>query len=123
MGRRENCCSCVGCAGVNNLGLATNKEFKYANSLRTRSVSVLVGAMSLASAQSLPNYGPNAPATGDSYGKPYSAIVHLAEDVTHLNGRLLRLLGERLDLGRNHAGARQAGATRCGRRRRSASGS
>jgi hypothetical protein len=39
--------------------------------------AVLVGSMSLASAQSLPNYGPNAPATGDSYGKPYSGAQPL----------------------------------------------
>jgi hypothetical protein len=35
-------------------------------------ISMLVSATTLSFAQSLPNYGPNAPAQGDSYGKPYS---------------------------------------------------
>ena len=35
-------------------------------------VAVLLGATTLSFAQSLPNYGPNAPATGDSFGKPPS---------------------------------------------------
>jgi hypothetical protein len=39
--------------------------------------AVLVGGATLASAQSLPNYGPNAPARGDSYGKPYSGAQPL----------------------------------------------
>jgi hypothetical protein len=34
--------------------------------------SVLLGATTISFAQSLPNYGPNAPATGDSFGKPPS---------------------------------------------------
>jgi len=35
-------------------------------------IAILVNATTLSFAQSLPNYGPNAPAQGDSYGKPYS---------------------------------------------------
>jgi hypothetical protein len=34
--------------------------------------AILLGGASVAIAQSIPNFGPNAPATGDSYGKPYS---------------------------------------------------
>jgi len=34
--------------------------------------AVLVAATAMSFAQSLPNYGPNAPATGDSLGKPPS---------------------------------------------------
>jgi len=34
--------------------------------------AVLVSATTVSVAQSLPNYGPNAPATGDSFGKPPS---------------------------------------------------
>lgn len=34
--------------------------------------TVLLGATGISFAQSLPNYGPNAPATGDSFGKPPS---------------------------------------------------
>jgi hypothetical protein len=32
--------------------------------------AVLVAATTMSFAQSLPNYGPNAPSTGDSFGKP-----------------------------------------------------
>jgi hypothetical protein len=39
--------------------------------------AVLAGATTMASAQSLPNYGPNAPGNGDSYGKPYSGAQPL----------------------------------------------
>jgi hypothetical protein len=39
--------------------------------------AIVAGAACAASAQSLPNYGPNAPATGDSYGKPYSGAQPL----------------------------------------------
>lgn len=35
-------------------------------------IAMLVSATTLSFAQSLPNYGPDAPAQGDSYGKPYS---------------------------------------------------
>ena len=35
-------------------------------------IVILVSATTVSFAQSLPNYGPNAPAQGDSYGKPYS---------------------------------------------------
>jgi hypothetical protein len=35
-------------------------------------VAVFLSATTFSFAQSLPNYGPNAPAQGDSYGKPYS---------------------------------------------------
>ena len=35
-------------------------------------LAVLVAATTVSFAQSLPNYGPNAPATGDSLGKPPS---------------------------------------------------
>ncbi len=38
---------------------------------------VLLSATTFSYAQSLPNYGPNAPATGDSYGKPYSGAKPL----------------------------------------------
>ena len=34
--------------------------------------TMLLGATTVSLAQSLPNYGPNAPATGDSFGKPPS---------------------------------------------------
>ena len=34
--------------------------------------AMLLGATGASLAQSLPNYGPNAPATGDSFGKPPS---------------------------------------------------
>lgn len=40
---------------------------------------LLFAATSLAAAQSLPNYGPNAPATGDSFGKPYSGARPLPQ--------------------------------------------
>jgi hypothetical protein len=35
-------------------------------------LALLVGATTISLAQSLPNYGPNAPSTGDSFGKPPS---------------------------------------------------
>jgi hypothetical protein len=35
-------------------------------------LALLLSATTISLAQSLPNYGPNAPATGDSFGKPYS---------------------------------------------------
>ena len=35
-------------------------------------LAVLAAATSMSFAQSLPNYGPNAPSTGDSLGKPPS---------------------------------------------------
>ena len=38
---------------------------------------VLAGATTISYAQSLPNYGPNAPTRGDSYGKPYSGAQPL----------------------------------------------
>lgn len=34
--------------------------------------AILLSTMTLSFAQSMPNYGPNAPATGDSFGKPPS---------------------------------------------------
>ncbi len=34
--------------------------------------AVLLSAMTVSLAQSMPNYGPNAPSTGDSFGKPPS---------------------------------------------------
>ena len=34
--------------------------------------AILSGATTVSFAQSMPNYGPNAPATGDSFGKPPS---------------------------------------------------
>lgn len=34
--------------------------------------AILLGATTVSFGQSLPNYGPNAPATGDSLGKPPS---------------------------------------------------
>jgi hypothetical protein len=34
--------------------------------------ALLLGATTASFAQSMPNYGPNAPATGDSYGQPPS---------------------------------------------------
>ena len=34
--------------------------------------AILLGATTASFAQSMPNYGPNAPATGDSFGKPPS---------------------------------------------------
>jgi hypothetical protein len=33
-------------------------------------LAVLLSATTLSLAQSLPNYGPNAPATGDNFGTP-----------------------------------------------------
>ena len=35
-------------------------------------LAVLLSATTVSLAQSMPNYGPNAPATGDSFGKPPS---------------------------------------------------
>jgi hypothetical protein len=35
-------------------------------------LAVLAAATTMSFAQSMPNYGPNAPATGDSFGKPPS---------------------------------------------------
>ncbi len=35
-------------------------------------LALLLGATTITLAQSMPNFGPNAPATGDSFGKPYS---------------------------------------------------
>jgi hypothetical protein len=40
-------------------------------------LALLLSATTFSFAQSLPNYGPNAPATGDSYGKPYSGAQPL----------------------------------------------
>jgi hypothetical protein len=40
-------------------------------------LAVLFGTTAASLAQSLPNYGPNAPATGDSFGKPYSGVKPL----------------------------------------------
>jgi hypothetical protein len=34
--------------------------------------AIVLSATTLSFAQSMPNYGPNAPATGDSFGKPPS---------------------------------------------------
>jgi len=39
--------------------------------------AIVLGATTAAFAQSLPNYGPNAPANGDSFGKPYSGAKPL----------------------------------------------
>ena len=36
------------------------------------SIAFLLSATTILLAQSLPNYGPNAPATGDSFGQPPS---------------------------------------------------
>lgn len=36
--------------------------------------AMLLGATTVSLAQSMPNYGPNAPATGDSFGKPPSGM-------------------------------------------------
>ncbi len=41
--------------------------------------ALLVSATTFASAQSLPNYGPDAPANRDSFGKPYSGAQPLRE--------------------------------------------
>jgi hypothetical protein len=35
-------------------------------------ITVLLSATTVSLAQSMPNYGPNAPSTGDSFGKPPS---------------------------------------------------
>jgi hypothetical protein len=40
-------------------------------------LAVLLSLTTGSLAQSLPNYGPNAPATGDSFGKPYSGAQPL----------------------------------------------
>ena len=45
--------------------------------------ALLLGATTFAFAQSLPNYGPNAPANGDSFGKPYSGAQPLREKGRH----------------------------------------
>jgi hypothetical protein len=37
-------------------------------------LSLILSATTILLAQSLPNYGPNAPATGDSFGKPPSGV-------------------------------------------------
>jgi hypothetical protein len=39
--------------------------------------AVLLGLTTGCLAQSLPNYGPNAPSRGDSFGKPYSGAQPL----------------------------------------------
>lgn len=39
--------------------------------------AVLLSLTTVSLAQSLPNYGPNAPANGDSFGKPYSGAQPL----------------------------------------------
>jgi len=39
--------------------------------------ALLLSLSTVSLAQSLPNYGPNAPATGDSFGKPYSGAQPL----------------------------------------------
>jgi hypothetical protein len=39
--------------------------------------AVLLGLTTGSLAQSLPNYGPNAPSRGDSFGKPYSGAQPL----------------------------------------------
>jgi hypothetical protein len=36
--------------------------------------TMLLGVTTVSLAQSMPNYGPNAPATGDSFGKPPSGM-------------------------------------------------
>jgi hypothetical protein len=38
-------------------------------------LALLLGATSVALAQSQPNYGPNGPARADCYGSPYSGTV------------------------------------------------
>jgi hypothetical protein len=40
-------------------------------------VAVLLTLTTASLAQSLPNYGPNAPSRGDSFGKPYSGAQPL----------------------------------------------
>jgi len=40
-------------------------------------LALLLSLTSGSLAQSLPNYGPNAPASGDSFGKPYSGAQPL----------------------------------------------
>jgi hypothetical protein len=44
-------------------------------------LALLLGATSVALAQSQPNYGPNGPARADCYGSPYSGlpILHLIQ--------------------------------------------
>ena len=51
-------------------------------------VAVFLSATTFSFAQSLPNYGPNAPAQGDSYGKPYSVpcIPAHIEGLMPING-------------------------------------
>ena len=39
---------------------------------RLSALAVLFAATTMSFAQSMPNYGPNAPSTGDSFGKPPS---------------------------------------------------
>ncbi len=41
-------------------------------------VALLCAVTTASFAQSLPNYGPNAPGNGDSFGKPYSGAQPLA---------------------------------------------
>jgi hypothetical protein len=41
--------------------------------------AVFLSATTVSLAQSLPNYGPNAPASGDSFGKPYSGAQPLRQ--------------------------------------------
>lgn len=38
-------------------------------------LAVVLGATSMSFAQSQRNYGPNGPATGDSFGEPYSGTA------------------------------------------------
>jgi hypothetical protein len=40
-------------------------------------IAVLLSLTTISLAQSLPNYGPNAPSRGDSFGKPYSGAQPL----------------------------------------------
>jgi hypothetical protein len=50
----------------------TRKNFAALALLASIAAATLVGASAPGFAQSQPNYGPNSPGGGDTYGEPYS---------------------------------------------------
>ena len=59
-------------------------------------LAVLLSATAISFAQSLPNFGPNAPSYGDSYGKPVSGTyppVGTADMHTSRTGTIITDIG------------------------------
>jgi hypothetical protein len=56
---------------------AKNGDWTMTSKTILSAAAVLLSLTTVSLAQSLPNYGPNAPATGDSFGKPYSGAQPL----------------------------------------------